>query len=160
MQTNYDLQSVNNISVKGGLADAGNTNKVTGVSAVEIEFGLGLVVLSTGVLALPSGGSDIFAGVAMMKHKSQSNSSGDAKYAVGEAISLVKKGRIWVYSEVAVDPTLPVYCRYTANTGPTRPVGNFLVSVDSSKAFLVNGARWVSKTAAAGLAILELNLPA
>lgn len=158
-QTNYQDQSVANISVKGGLADAGITNKVTRACAAAIEFGLGLADLSTGLAALPAATSFVFAGVALMKHKAQSNADAAASYAIGEAISVLRKGRVWVYSEVAVDPTADVYLRHTANTGPTRSPGNFLTTADTNKADLVSNAKWVSKTSAAGLAILEINLP-
>lgn len=158
-QTNYQDQSVANISVKGGLADDGITGKVTRASAAAIDFGLGLVDLSTGLAALPSGASDVFAGVALMKHLATPNATGVGQYDIGMAISVLRKGRVWVYAEEAVDPTKAVYCRYTANTGPTRPVGNFLTTGDTSKAFAVANAKWVSTTAAAGLAILDLNLP-
>lgn len=159
MQTNYQDQSVANISVKGGLADLGITNKVTRASAAVIPFGLGLALLSTGLVAIPSAGSFEFAGIAVMKHKAQSNADGFAQYEIGEAISVIRKGRIWVYSEVAVDPTADVYLRYTANTGPTRIPGDFLKTADSSKAQQITNARWVSTTSAAGLAILEINIP-
>jgi hypothetical protein len=158
-QTDYSNQSESSAtkSVKGGLADIGVTNKVTRASASAIDFGVGLAIANTGLVALPAAASFVFDGVSIMKHKAQSNADNLAKYDAREAISVLRKGRIWVYSEQAVNPTLAVYLRHTANGGNTP--GNFRVDADTAKADQITTAKWVSVTTGAGLAILEVNLP-
>jgi hypothetical protein len=157
MQTTYTDQSTEYPALKGGLADAGITNKVTGESAAVIEFGRGLARLSTDLVGLPPSTGFTFAGVALMKHKAQSNSLGRAQYAIGEAIPIIRKGRVWVYTEQAVDPTLAVYLRHTVNS--TLVPGDFRVDADTAKADVVANAKWASVRTDAGLALLELNLP-
>ena len=145
-------------AVKGGLADGGFTDKVGGVSAADIEFGLGVQVLTTGLIALPTAVDQKFAGVAVQTNKDTIRSTGVALYEAGEEITLLRKGRIWVYSEQAVNPTLAVFWRHTVNA--TLVPGDFRVDIDTANATDISAfAKWVSVTAAAGLAILEVNAP-
>ena len=78
-------------------------------------------------------------------------------YAAGEVASLLRRGRIWVSAEEAVTEGGPVYVRMTA-TGD-ESVGAFRTTPDSTDCALLRRARWASTTSAAGLALLELNLP-
>lgn len=158
MQTNYDNQSVFAPALKGGLADAGITNKVTGKSAAVIRFGIGLAIASTGKVAIPASTGFAFAGVSVMKHNATPNASpNEAQYGIGEAITVLRKGRLWVYSEQAVNPTLSVYLRHTVNGGNVP--GDFRVDADTNKADLVASAKWLNVTTGAGLALLEVNIP-
>jgi len=112
--------------------------------------------------------SGTFAGVALYDRVQQVNSgtpaflsslttTEGAQYPATEPIRIRRKGRVYVYAEQAVNPTLPVYLRYTANGGLTP--GNFRVDADTSKAMVIANAAWVSTTSAAGLAVLEINAP-
>lgn len=145
-------------SVQGGLADAGKNNIISGVSAELIKFGWGLQVETTGLVAVPSAAGDQFHGIAIQKHKAQQNSVGQAQYEIQEAIPVLRGGRIWVYSEQAVNPTLAVFLRHTTTT--TEIPGDFRVDLDTDKAFDISAyAKWISVTAIAGLAIVEINFP-
>lgn len=145
-------------SVQGGLADAGQNDIVSGVSAEIIKFGWGVQVETDGLIAVPSAAGDQFHGIAIMKHKSQPNVGSEAQYEIGEAVPVLRKGRIWVYSEQAVNPTLAVFLRHTTTT--TEIPGDFRVDIDTDKAIDISAyAKWISVTAAAGLAILEVNFP-
>jgi hypothetical protein len=119
--------------------------------------GFGLAILSTGLVAVPSSTGFTFVGIARQKHKSTPNSTAVAQYDIGEAISIVRKGRIWVESEQAVNPTLSVFLRHTVNSALVP--GNFRVDADTAKADQITNAKWVSVTTGAGLAILEVNQP-
>lgn len=153
MQTTYnDLAA----AVKGGLADAGDNDIITGVSAAAISFGYGLAILSTGLIAIPSATGFTPAGIAVQKNNAVLNASGLAQYAIGEAISILRKGRIWVYSEQAVNPTLPVYLRHTTNVALL--AGDFRVDADTARADVLAGAKWLNVTTGAGLALLEINI--
>lgn len=145
-------------AVKGGLGDSGFTDKVGAVSAADQEFGMGLQMLSTGLVALPSAVDQVFAGVTIQQQLPIQRATGEATYEAEQEISLLKKGRIWVYSEQAVNPTLAVFWRHTLNV--TLVPGDFRVDIDTANATDISAfARWVSVTAAAGLALLEVNAP-
>lgn len=145
-------------AVKGGLADSGFTDKVGGVSAVDIAFGLGVQKLATGLVGLPSAAGQIFGGVAVQNTLGTDRATGLAVYEAEQEITLLKKGRIWVYSEQAVNPTLAVFWRHTTTT--TELPGDFRVDIAVANATDISAfAKWVSVTTAAGLAILEVNAP-
>jgi len=149
-----DLQA----SVQGGLADAGETDIVSGVSAAIVQFGVGLAKAATGLVSVPAAAGFAFAGISIMKHKAQGNANALAQYEIGQAIPMLKRGRIWVNAEVAVNPTLPVFMRHTAGTGPNP--GDFLVTADTATADDISAfASWVSVNTVAGLAELEVNFP-
>jgi len=78
-------------------------------------------------------------------------------YAVDEVMPVIRRGRVWVYAEGAVNPSLPVFVRFVAGVGET--LGRFRASLDSTDCGRLRGARWISTTAAEGFALLDLNLP-
>jgi len=78
-------------------------------------------------------------------------------YAAGSMVPLLRDGRVSVSSEDAVTEGGPVYVRMVAGEGES--VGAFRATPDSTDCALLLGARWASTTSAAGLAVLELNLP-
>lgn len=145
-------------AVKGGKADSGNHDIISAVSDEIIQFGIGLQVEVTGLVTLPSAAGDQFQGIAMMKHKAPPNSTGISQYEIGQAIPVLRKGRIWVQAEEAVNPTLAVFLRHTVNGGDVP--GDFRTDLDTAAAFDISAfAKWISVTTAAGLAILEVNFP-
>lgn len=84
----------------------------------------------------------------------------NAPNAVGDCITYMKKGRIWVNVEEAVTPASPVFVRFAAGAFPT--LGAFRASDDTASAVaLPNGsAKYITAQATiGGLALLELNLP-
>ncbi len=145
-------------AVKGGLADAGFNDITSEVSDEVIQFGIGLQVEASGLVTLPSGAADVFYGIALQKQKALPNSTGQAQYEIGQAISVLRKSRVWVTAEEAVNPTLPVFLRHTANAGDVP--GDFRTDLDTANAFDVSAyCKWVSVTTGAGLAILDVNFP-
>ena len=145
-------------AVQGGLADAAYNDIASGVSAAIIQFGVGLSISAAGLVLVPAATGFQFAGVSIMKQKAQDNTSAKSQYEIGQAVPYLRKGRIYVNAEVAVNPTLAVFMRHTANTGPNP--GDFLVTADTATADDISAfAKWVSVTSAAGLAILEINFP-
>lgn len=153
-QTDYNDMAA---SVKGGLADSGENDIVSRQSAAAIAFGVGVAIASTGLVAVPAATGFKFEGITIQKHKSTPNSTGVAQYDIGEAISVLRKGRIYVNAEQAVDPTVAVFLRHTVNAALTP--GDFRTDADTAKADQITNAKWVSKITAAGLAILEINMP-
>lgn len=157
MQTDY-----NNLekSVEGGLADSGHHDLVTRYADAAIPFGRGLVAVGPDKSALPSATGFMFDGVAIMKHKAQTNADNEAEYEANEAISTLRRGRVWVLAEqevTSVDD--PVYMRHTANGGTTAP-GRFRIDADTDNADEITNARWLTTTSGADeLALLEINTP-
>jgi len=157
MQTDYTGMAK---GVEGGLADSGLTDKITRRCATIVKFGYGLIQTAVeGVAALPSATGFVFEGVAVMVHKAKPNSTGVGQYEIDEAITTLRKGRIWVLAEEVVNPSSPVYLRHTVNAGTTAP-GRFRASADTARADLISNARWLTTTTAIDqLALLEINLP-
>ena len=145
--------------IRGALQDSGFTDKVSGISAEVIEFGKGLAVTATeGEDAKPAAAGFTFGGIAVQTLQGIPNSTGEAVYEIGEDITILKKGRIVVYSEQAVNPTLAVFLRHTLNV--TLVPGDFRVDIDTANAQDISAfAQWVSTTTGAGEAILEINAP-
>ena len=158
MQTDYSGMPK---GVEGGLGDSGIIDIITRRCASIVKFGYGLIVTATeGLAALPSATGFTFEGISVMIHKAIPNSTGEAQYEIDEAISVLRKGRIWVLSESIVNPSSPVFLRHTVNGGTTAP-GRFRIDADTARADDISAnARWLTTTTAIDqLALLEINLP-
>lgn len=155
--------------MKGMIPDLVHGVDLTGTTKTDLPFGMGLVLDTPTTdtrlpLKLPSSAADIFAGIAVLTHKmpygppvdfSQINSTQTAYYRLGDAVKYRTKGRIVVYSEVPVNPTLPVFLRFTAS-GLLVP-GDFRTDADTAKAMALTKAKWAETTTVAGLAIVYLD---
>jgi len=152
MQTDYSDMSA---GLRGMLADAGGNEIITAYSAAAQEFGKGLQALTGGGVLLPAAVTNIFAGITVMNNNAVQNATGLAGFAIGQAIPLLRRGRIWVQSEQAVNPTLAVFWKAVVSG-----FGDFRVDADTANAKDISAfAKWISVTTGAGLAILELNYP-
>lgn len=78
-------------------------------------------------------------------------------YQQGQLVSILKRGFIWVYTEVAVAITDTPYCRYSANGGLS-VLGRFRNDNDTSHAAAVPSAKFATSTTGAGLVLLSINL--
>jgi hypothetical protein len=94
---------------------------------------------------------------AVAQNLTSTGSSGSDGYALGEAMSVMRKGRIYVQVEDAVVAGNAVYVRYVAGTGET--LGAFRSDADTSDAAILPGAKYRTSAAASGIAIVEINLP-
>jgi hypothetical protein len=80
-------------------------------------------------------------------------------YVANDPVPVVRVGVVWVISEAATNPTLPVYIRHTANGGNTT-IGGFSSAAGTGLSLAPAGWRWASsQTATTGLAKLQINLP-
>lgn len=89
-------------------------------------------------------------------------SDGRYGFADKETMNILSKGVVWVYATEAVD--LDSAVRFWNAPGTPGVADAFLgrwckTAVDD-KTTAVTGARWLSKTTGAGLALLEIDLPA
>jgi len=173
IQTTYNFQ--HDALLQGMVKDAQTCDTITGFSDAAIGFGLGVAYdsamgtyeTSRPKLALPSATGFTFMGVTCHTHKQ--NTGGDdglgvltttesAQYAIGDDITVLTRGLIVVYSESAVEPGDAVFLRHTANGAGTAP-GQFRIDADTANADQITNAKWATKITAAGLVVLQINLP-
>ena len=74
-----------------------------------------------------------------------------------DTVPVLRQGRAWVTSETAVNDGDPVFVRFVVSGDEV--YGALRATPDSNDCVRWTRARWRSMTAAAGLAIVELNLP-
>jgi len=172
-QTAYDAAPA--MGKLGQLSDASDNDIVSRFSAAKIPFGRFVSFDTTqGKVKLPAAATDIINttsyavcdGIALedpSKESTAENTLGLAganvpAHDIYDAIPVLKRGRCFVYSEQAVNPSLPVFVRHTANS-TSQLAGNFRVDEDSAKATdLGEKAHWVSVTTGAGLAEIDIRL--
>ena len=94
---------------------------------------------------------------AIVQNLTSTGSDGSDGYILGEAMSVLRKGRIYVQVEDAVTAGNDVYVRYVAGTGET--LGAFRSDADTSDAAVLPGAKYRTSAAASGITIIEINLP-
>lgn len=142
----------------GMLGDLSDNTIASAYADVAVPFGVGVVYTAEGKVALPSGSSDVVAGVVVSTMTRESiRDSLAPHYVAGDEMPVLRKGRVWIYTETALAVTATVYLRYTAN-GDLTP-GDFRNDADTDKAVAVTSAKVVVPTTAAGYAMIELNLP-
>lgn len=172
IQTTYGF--TNDSLLQGMPAATLDTESETAYSAAAIAFGLGLVFDDAQdgdrkKVKLPAAADDTFVGIAVFDHTRPLTGEVDAltvlattqtaRYAIGDAIRLLRKGRIVVRVEQAVNPESPVFLRHTANGAGTAP-GQFRVNIDTANAIDVSAyCSFATTTTGAGLAYLDVNLP-
>jgi hypothetical protein len=141
---------------------------LNGEASAEIAFGKFVVentamnTSGTPALAkLPAAGGDDFAGGGVVLHSHDYDKRldlGDTGIKPKRQMTVMKKGRVWVYGEVAMAKADDVYVRHTVN-GLLVP-GDFRNDADTAKAVKLYGARVITPTTAAGLFQLELDMAA
>lgn len=146
----------------GALLRTDNTPTSNAVLAVELASAATLIV----GLAV---GSQVLEGTtgtqAYVPNPTPLAADGRFGYPNAEMVNVLSKGVAWVYVTEAVALGDPVRFWNAANTTGGGAVagsfvGRFAKTAVASKTTLVTGARWLSETTAAGLVLLELNIPA
>lgn len=150
MQTDYNMKPP--VGIRGQISTLESTNIVTKICDTDIAFGL-LVVNgadSGNSVKLPSAQGDSFEGVIVFTHKQQV-SRNVSLYQEKEPASIMKRGKIWVESTVAVSYGDTVYI---INTGDD--VGK-ITNVSGTNT--PTGVKVTTGNDGAGLCEIELNLP-
>lgn len=83
--------------------------------------------------------------------------SGNVGYEAQSSMSILRKGLIWAIAEQEVQPADPVFARFAA-TSPEQ-LGGLRMDADTADASQIPGCYWRTYAAAAGLAVVEINLP-
>lgn len=158
-QTTYTSQPGE--SYQGMLGDSKETDIISRAlgGATNVEFGKMLAYGATPAkecAPLADGAAAItFAGVAVHRHTpDRASLTADEGIVPDEMVDLLRKGRVWVPVDEAVTPGEAVY---VVHTGATK--GSFRKSADGGNTLVIAGASWQSTTGAAGIALLDLNLP-
>lgn len=88
--------------------------------------------------------------------------SGRIGYPDAQTVNVLSKGVLWVYTAEAVAMGDAVRAFITNYNGTLAGAyqGRFGKSAVAANTVLLGGARWLSETAGAGLAMLELDIPA
>jgi len=150
----------------GALADSGFTDKVSALSEGDLPFGR-MAVRGTDLDRqgrLPTGATDItdrknLLGVVVRSQGIESldfqQTPGDPRYLDKKMAPALRRGRIFVLPETAVDPSDNVFVRHTGGNE-----GKFRNDADGANASQVpaDQARWKSTALAGEPAILEINL--
>jgi len=131
------------------------------LAAVAINPGLFVCQGATdGVCKLPTSSAEVAKGIGIARSniaRDPNFPSASGTYPIGDTVSVIRKGRVWVTVEEAVTPFDPVYVRYDTGTGSQK--GAFRASADSSTAALVTGAKYRTTAGAGALVLVEINLP-
>lgn len=90
-------------------------------------------------------------------------SDGRIGYADKETVNVVSKGVIWVYSTaaIALGDAVRFFNADHSGTVAGAFLGRFTKTAVATKTVAISaGARWLSETSAAGLVLLEIDIPA
>lgn len=135
-------------------------NNPTSNDALAVEIATGVtniqgMAISSMVLEGVSGSS------AYTPNPTPVYSDGRVGYPDKETINVVSKGVIWVYSveAIALGDAVRFYKADHSGTTAGAFLGRFGKTAVSTKTIAVTGARWLSETSAAGLALLEIDIP-
>jgi hypothetical protein len=155
---------------KGQITSTNADRDISAYSAAAIAFGIGVAYDGAATdesprVKVPTAITDVLIGITRKVFKQATGVDNDflsvvtsttqgARYEIAEPITVRTLGEIWVFAEVAVNPSLPVFWRCVTNGGLT--AGDFRTDADTNRAIAVPNARWKSANAAAGLALLEL----
>ena len=88
-------------------------------------------------------------------------SDGRYGYPNAETVNVVSKGVIWVYSAtaIALGDAVRFYNADHSGTVTGAYLGRFTKTAVANKTVAISGARWLSETTAAGLVLLEIDIP-
>ncbi len=143
----------------GVLVATDNTPTSNDALAVEIATGTTLIqgiTVSSQVLEGVSGGS------AYTPTPTPVYSDGRLGYPDKETINVVSKGVIWVYSTaaIALGDAVRFFKADHSGTVAGAFLGRFTKTAVATKTVEITaGARWLSETSAAGLVLLEIDIP-
>lgn len=145
----------------GVLVMTDNSPSTNDALAVEIATGATLIQ-GIAVSSLVAEGTTL--GAAYTPVPTPYYSDGRMGYPDKQTVNVVSKGVIWVYTTAAIALGDAVRFHKADNTGAVTGalLGRFTkTSAGAGKSVqITNGARWLSETSGAGLALLEIDIPA
>ena len=167
VQSSYALELT--AALEGQFADIADNNVATFINetGAGVAFGDLLVVNTGGTVGnsakTVAATGDTVVGVNALTYIEEKALDANGRPAASDkqALNVLNKGVVAVYVTGAVDLTSPVRVYYATHTGTTAGAhpGRFSHAYVSGKTRRLTGARGVSKTTGAGVALLELNGP-
>lgn len=175
VQTTYDINI--GLALRGMLADMNDAQTVTGILADPDSTAAAAAGILVSYLDVPlsnqvqfydqSGalapGANMPAGIIIHTHATDTiglqTETTDLLFKQGSALSLLTKGRIYVFSEADVVQGDAVYVRYSANGGNTE-LGGWSNASDGGHNTLVRGAYFATAGAAGSPVVLSFDLNA
>jgi len=107
----------------------------------------------------PSSAGEVFLGIVTSQHGRQTlDSAGSTSFETDENMELVRQGQVWVNTELAVNAGDPAFFRHTDNGGLVVGADGWRADLDTANA-QDSGGVYITGNAAAGLALISLNLP-
>ena len=153
VQTSYS--NTMGVNYAGLLASAMDDYIESAQADVAIGFGLGVSTGATAATAympssvkLVSGSSDVFRGFAV--HFNNEN----GYYAIGDTVGYLRRGQIWVPCATAL--AADVAAKYIVVSGATQ---GYLTGTSGSNLDVSSYVRVLTTLTAAGIALVEVNLP-
>jgi hypothetical protein len=140
--------------VPGMLYDAAEADIVSMIARGPIPFGAYVGPTASGGCALPAAADDISGGGIALAAPAHATGTG---YVLGDAVNVLRRGRVWVTTEGAVTGQTAPFIRYTPSGALT--AGGLAGAVDTGKNVAAKGANFYRGNGTAGLAVLELNYP-
>lgn len=160
VQTSYLVDAVKGTA--GQLVDSGNCEKISR-TCDQTTLGFGLFVARRNTQSdtpeecgAPTATADVTSrGYGVSVKDELAKPGGYSQY---EEVRILRKGRIFVDAEEAWTDGAQPFVRFASGAGGT-VLGSFRSSADTATAVALPGARYVGTGSAAGLAVVELNLP-
>jgi hypothetical protein len=144
----------------GVLVATDNTPTSNDVFAVEIATGTTLI---QGIAVSSLTNEGVSLGATYTPIPTPVYSDGRVGYADKTTINVVSKGVIWVYTTaaIALGDAVRFFKSDHSGTVTGAYLGRFTKTAVTNKTVqLTAGARWLSETSGAGLALLEIDIPA
>lgn len=167
MNTSYAEQDA---AFAGMLADTGRLTDrapyVQGEATAEIGFGYGVAEGTAAPQAgglngaiLPVDANSVFAGVLQHAYDYDSRTElGTTGIKPGAALNVLKKGRVWVYTEGTIAKGATLFWRHTVGTdADLNRVGRFRADLDTNKAIEVPVVAVDGRTGA-GIILVEVDV--
>jgi hypothetical protein len=165
VQTSFSVDKVR--AYAGMIADAGDKDTGNKIATSAVPFGCGVVKRAAPAdtveqCGVPTATADVTArprGIAVKDESRRGPQSGfPGGYELGDSVTYVKRGRVWVAVEGAVAQDSSAFCRFAAGGGGT-VLGAWRADADTATAVAFPTAVFRTSTTGAGFAIVEVNLP-
>ncbi len=148
------------VGLPGQLADIGPHDIVTKINTSGAAIGFGLFVTkgsTDGSAVLPDATGEVTGKVGLGVTVRTLHIVSGTGYADKGAMSVIKKGRVYVQVEDDVIAETAAFVRFVAGDG--EQLGAFRSDADTADAVALPGAKFVTDASAGGIAVLDLNLP-
>lgn len=154
-----DYSNARPVGVEGLVYSAQrDTDRESRAAYAAIPFGRFVCRQDDRRVRLPAGAGDLAQGL-LLGVAIYDASKAPGGYAQYDMVSLLHHGKIWMWAEEAVTEGGAVLIRHTANGG-LAALGGVRTTANTGAAAAPEGIQFRTSTTAAGLVVVEINLPA